>query len=31
MDRPKWEVADVFRQYGEAYREKHGVADSGAM
>jgi hypothetical protein len=24
MDRPKLEVADVFRRYGEAYREQHG-------
>ena len=25
MDRPKLEVADVFRRYGQAYRQKHGV------
>src|SRR5260370_28745535 len=24
MDRPKFEVADVFRRYGEAYRHEHG-------
>jgi hypothetical protein len=24
MDRPKWEVADVFRRYGETYRSNHG-------
>jgi hypothetical protein len=28
MDRPKLEVADVFRRYGEAYRQKHGVSMS---
>ena len=28
MERPKLEVADVFRQYGEAYREKHGASMS---
>jgi hypothetical protein len=28
MDRPKLEVADVFRRYGEAYRERHGAAMS---
>ena len=28
MDRPKWEVANVFRRYGEAYRDKHGVSMS---
>src|SRR6266705_1887605 len=28
MDRPKLEVADVFRRYGEAYREKHGASMS---
>ena len=21
--RPRWEVADIFRQYGEAYRRRH--------
>ena len=31
MDRPKWEVADVFRRYGEAYREKHGASMSTAQ
>ena len=31
MDRPKWEVADVFRRYGEAYREKHGGSMSTAQ
>lgn len=31
MDRPKWEVADVFRRYGEAYRDKHGVSMSTAQ
>jgi len=25
MDRRKLEVADVFRRYGQAYRQKHGV------
>jgi hypothetical protein len=28
MDRPKLEVADVFRRYGEAYREKHDASMS---
>ena len=28
MDRPKLEVADVFRRYGKAYREKHGASMS---
>src|SRR5580692_11219662 len=28
MDRPKWEVADVFRRYGEVYRDKHGASMS---
>src|SRR5713101_6397383 len=28
MDRPKLEVADVFRRYGVAYREKHGASMS---
>ena len=28
MDRPKWEVADIFRRYGEDYREKHGASMS---
>ena len=31
MDRPKLEVADVFRHYGEAYREKHGASMSTAQ
>lgn len=31
MDRPKWEVADVFRRYGETYRNKHGVSLSTAQ
>src|SRR6266581_8985114 len=28
MDRPKLEVADIFRRYGAAYREKHGASMS---
>jgi hypothetical protein len=28
MDRPKLEVADIFRRYGEVYREKHGASMS---
>src|ERR1700692_4684252 len=28
MDRPKLEVADVFRRYGEAYRAQHGASMS---
>jgi hypothetical protein len=28
MDRPKLEVADVLRRYGEAYREQHGASMS---
>ena len=28
MDRPKLEVADVFRRYGEVYRDKHGASMS---
>ena len=28
MDRPKLEVADVFRRYGETYRERHGASMS---
>src|ERR1700688_4067971 len=28
MDRPKLEVADVFRRYGEAYREQRGASMS---
>ncbi len=31
MDRPKLEVADVFRRYGEAYRQKHGASMSTAQ
>jgi len=31
MDRPKLEVADVFRRYGEAYRGKHGASMSTAQ
>jgi len=31
MDRPKWEVADVFRRYGETYRNKHGASLSKAQ
>jgi hypothetical protein len=31
VDRPKWEVADVFRRYAEAYREKHGGSMSTAQ
>ena len=31
MDRPKWEVADVFRHYGEAYRDSHGASMSTAQ
>src|SRR5664279_5341738 len=31
MDRPKWEVADVFRRYGETYRNKHGASMSQAQ
>jgi hypothetical protein len=31
MDRPKLEVADVFRRYGEVYREKHGASMSTAQ
>jgi hypothetical protein len=30
MDRPKWEVADIFRGYGGEYREKHGASMSTA-
>jgi Putative transposase/Transposase zinc-binding domain len=28
MDRPKLEVADVFRRYGQAYRDNHGASMS---
>src|SRR5260370_6530783 len=31
MDRPKLEVADIFRRYGEAYREQHGSSMSSAQ
>ena len=31
MDRPKLEVADIFRRYGKAYREKHGASMSTAQ
>ena len=31
MDRPKFEVADVFRRYGEAYCQKHGASLSMAQ
>jgi Putative transposase/Transposase zinc-binding domain len=31
MDRPKWEVADVFRRYGETYRNNHGASMSTAQ
>ena len=31
MDRPKLEVADVFRRHGEAYRVKHGASMSTAQ
>src|SRR6201998_2461677 len=31
MDRPKLEVADVFRRYGEAYRQQHGASLSTAQ
>ena len=31
MDRPKLEVADVFRRYGEAYRQQHGASLSVAQ
>src|SRR6202047_4785588 len=31
MDRPKLEVADVFRRYGEAYRHEHGASLSTAQ
>src|SRR5580704_5303096 len=31
MDRPKFEVADVFRRYGEAYRQEHGASLSIAQ
>ena len=31
MDRPKLEVADVFRRYGPSYREQHGASMSTAQ
>src|ERR1700738_2258392 len=31
MDRPNFEVADVFRRYGEAYRQEHGASLSTAQ
>jgi hypothetical protein len=31
VDRPKLEVADVFRRYGAAYRERHGASMSAAQ
>jgi hypothetical protein len=31
MDRPKLEVADIFRRYGEDYREKYGASMSTAQ
>jgi hypothetical protein len=31
MDRPKFEVADVFRRYGAAYRHEHGASLSTAQ
>jgi hypothetical protein len=31
MDRPKLEVADVFRRYGETYRQEHGASLSMAQ
>ena len=31
MDRPKLEVANVFRRYGEAYRKQHGASMSTAQ
>jgi hypothetical protein len=31
MDRPKLEVADVLRRYGEAYRQEHGASLSIAQ
>jgi len=30
MDRPKFEVADVFRRYGAAYRQQHSASMSGS-
>jgi hypothetical protein len=31
MDRPKLEVADIFRRYGEAYRQQHAASLSTAQ
>ena len=31
MDRPKLEVADVFRRYGDAYRQQHGSSMSATQ
>lgn len=31
MDRPKFEVADVFRRYGDDYRQQHGASMSVAQ
>ena len=31
MNRPKLEVADIFRRYGQAYRDKHGASMSTAQ
>ena len=31
MARPKLELADVFRRYGQAYREKFGATDAARM
>jgi hypothetical protein len=31
MGRPKLEVADVFRRYGEAFRQRYGASLSGAQ
>src|SRR5438552_4596412 len=31
MDRPKFEVADVFRRYGDDYRRQHGASMSVAQ
>lgn len=31
MNRPKLEVADIFRRYGAAYRQKHGASMSTAQ
>jgi hypothetical protein len=31
MNRPKFEVAEVFRRYGAAYRQAHGLSLSTAQ